>query len=48
MSALAALHAWRALDIRRTLGVRRAAGFLRNRGVCIEDALFILVGRRAR
>lgn len=31
--------------IARTLGHRAAAGFLRNRGVSCEAALFILFGR---
>jgi hypothetical protein len=35
----------RALTIARTLGIRCAAGFLRNRNVSLEDALFMLVGR---
>lgn len=35
--------AQRAEGIKRTLGVRRAAGFLRNRGVSIEGALWILL-----
>lgn len=32
----------RALIIKRTLGVRKAAGFLRNRGVSLDEALYIL------
>ena len=32
----------RAQRIARTLGVRRAAGYLRNQGVCLETALWIL------
>ena len=35
---------FRALDIRRTLGVRTAAGYLRNRGVSLADALSLLCG----
>lgn len=45
MTAFASRFAFRALDIKRTLGTRCAAGYLRNRKVAIEDALFILVGR---
>lgn len=36
---------FRALEIQRSLGTRRAAGYLRNRGVTIEAALRLLVGR---
>lgn len=36
----------RAINIQRTLGTRRAAGYLRNRGVTLDDALAILVGRK--
>jgi len=32
----------RALLIKNSLGTRKAAGFLRNRGVSLEDALLIL------
>lgn len=35
--------AQRAKGIQRTLGTRRAAGFLRNRGVSVEGALWILL-----
>ena len=35
-------YLYRALDIKRTLGVRTAAGYLRNRGVSLEQALAIL------
>lgn len=34
--------AYRAGFIKQTLGTRRAAGFLRNRAVCLEDALALL------
>lgn len=34
---------FRALEIRRTLGVRKAAGFLRNQGVPLCEALDVLV-----
>lgn len=33
----------RAIHIRDTLGIRRAAGYLRNEGVSLEEALFILL-----
>ena len=36
---------FRARDIARTLGVRKAAGYLRNRGATLSQALAILVGR---
>lgn len=36
----------RAINIQCTLGTRRAAGYLRNRGVTLDDALAILVGRK--
>lgn len=42
MSQAARKSANRALIIKRTLGTRRAAGFLRNRGVSLRDALYIL------
>lgn len=32
----------RANAIRRTLGIRRAAGYLRNRGVSVEAAAWLL------
>ena len=32
----------RSLQIKRSLGVRVAAGYLRNRGVSIETALYLL------
>lgn len=35
----------RARFLRRTIGTRSAAGFLRNRGVSLGEALHILVGR---
>lgn len=47
MSQIAIFHASKALSIQRTLGIRRAAGFLRNRGVPVEDAVRILATRRA-
>jgi hypothetical protein len=34
-----------ARHIRRTLGTRCAAGYLRNRGVSLEAALFILLNK---
>lgn len=34
--------ALRAHSILKSLGARRAAGFLRNRNVCLEDALILL------
>lgn len=36
----------RALHITRTLGTRPAAGYLRNQGVSLRLALFVLVGQR--
>ena len=36
---------FRALEIQRSLGTRRAAGYLRNRGVTVAQALRLLVGR---
>ena len=45
MSYLALRLSLRSLNIKQTIGTRAAAGYLRNRGVPIEDALFILVGR---
>lgn len=42
MSQLAISHANRARILKRTLGIRAAAGFLRNRGVCVEEAVLIL------
>jgi hypothetical protein len=47
MSQIAILHAQKALSIQKTLGIRRAAGFLRNKGVPVEDAVRILATRRA-
>ena len=32
----------RAIAIKRTLGIRRAAGYLRNRGVSVEAAVWLL------
>lgn len=43
MSDTARKHAVRALIIKKTLGTRRAAGFLRNRGVSLDEALDILI-----
>lgn len=34
----------RARFIKRTLGTRSAAGFLRNRGATLQEALFTLTG----
>lgn len=45
MSRAARQFARRATAIQKSLGTRRAAGFLRNRNVSLEEALFILVGR---
>lgn len=42
MSTQARKSANRALIIKRTLGVRKAAGYLRNKGVSLEEALYIL------
>lgn len=44
MSQAARQHAFRALEMKRTLGVRRAAGYLRNQGVSLTEALDILLG----
>lgn len=38
-------HIARAMQIKKTLGIRRAAGYLRNRGVSLPAALFILCYR---
>ena len=35
----------RALEIKRTLGLKRAAGYLRNRGISAEAAVYFLVYR---
>lgn len=35
----------RALSLKRNLGTRCAAGYLRNRDVTLDEALFILLGR---
>ncbi len=35
----------RAVFIQSTLGTRTAAGFLRNRGASLQEALMVLVGR---
>lgn len=48
MSVQAAVHAVRAYKIQHNLGTRAAAGFLRNRDVPFEDALYILLGTRPR
>lgn len=45
MSTNALLHLKRAQILKRTLGTRRAAGFLRNRGVSLEEAPAILAPR---
>lgn len=45
MSMYAFQFSHRARVIKRTLGARTAAGFLRNKGVTLADALLI-VGRR--
>lgn len=34
----------KAKQIQRTLGVRFAAGFLRNRGASLQEALIVLLG----
>jgi len=39
------LHRNKALSIKRTLGLKRAAGFLRNKGVPVEEAVLILATR---
>lgn len=46
MSRIAKTLAPRAEFLQRTLGTRCAAGFLRNRDVCLQEALFILCGTR--
>ena len=43
MSTIALVHKQKALSIKKTLGLRRAAGFLRNKGVPVEEAVLILV-----
>ena len=45
MSMQARKLAHRALGIQKSLGTRAGAGFLRNRDVSLEEALFILAGR---
>jgi len=40
-------HKNRALILKRTLGTRVAAGFLRNRGVSLDEAVAILAKREA-
>jgi hypothetical protein len=42
MSMSARKFAHRALLIKKSLGVRTAAGFLRNKGVSLDEALMIL------
>lgn len=37
----------RALEIKRTLGLKRAAGYLRNRGISAEAAVYFLLYRPA-
>lgn len=46
MSTIAIASQDRAVNIQKTLGTRRAAGYLRNRGVTLEEALQILVKKR--
>lgn len=48
MSIIAAQHAVRAIKLQNNLGTRCAAGFLRNRDVSFEEALFILLGTKPR
>lgn len=43
MSIQTRKHAHRALIIKKSLGIRRAAGYLRNEGVSLEEALDILL-----
>jgi hypothetical protein len=43
MSQNAFIHSRRAKIIKRTLGLRFAAGFLRNKGVPVEEAVAILL-----
>ncbi len=45
MSQFAKKHVARAKHIQKTLGTRFAAGYLRNQGVLIEEALEILAVR---
>lgn len=45
MSTQARRYAHRALSLKNSLGTRVAAGYLRNRGVSLDEALFILIGR---
>lgn len=45
MSNLSISLAPRAWFLQRTLGTRCSAGFLRNRGVSLNEALLLLVGR---
>ena len=40
-------HRIRALAIKRTLGVRSAAGYLRNKGVPLHQAVALLARRSA-
>jgi hypothetical protein len=47
MSTLALLHYAKAKSLQRTWGTRRAAGFLRNKGVAVEEAVAILARRSA-
>ncbi len=44
MSKIAKMLDSRATFLQRTLGTRCAAGFLRNRDVCLQEALYILCG----
>lgn len=36
----------RSLFLKRTLGIRCAAGYLRNRGVSVETAVYLLATKR--
>jgi hypothetical protein len=44
MSAVVMMLAGQARFLKRTLGTRCAAGFLRNRGATIQEAMLILAG----
>lgn len=46
MSSQGKRHAARAIALSYSLGFRAAAGYLRNRNVCLEEALRILTGAR--
>lgn len=45
MSKFALQFSKRAINVKKSLGVRTAAGYLRNKGVSLQDALFLLTGR---